>query len=153
MVSAAKPSVLPMTSAHTASGHGKAALPMMQGRKAALLTLSYLGAIRTMPHYNVMGMAKASLEASVRYLAMQLDARGYAPTGISAGRSRHWPRPGIGDFSNCSATTRSTHRSNATSLSKKSATRRPSCAAIWPAASPARSLCRWRLQHHRIRHH
>jgi enoyl-[acyl-carrier protein] reductase I len=41
----------------------KAALPMMEGRRAAILTLSYLGAVRTMPHYNVMGMAKASLEA------------------------------------------------------------------------------------------
>lgn len=52
---------------------------MMAGRNGSLLTLSYLGTERTMPNYNVMGMAKASLEASVRYLAGSLgpqDARG-----------------------------------------------------------------------------
>src|SRR3970040_222470 len=48
----------------------KAAQPYLND-KASILTLSYLGAVRTMPHYNVMGMAKASLEASVRYLAME----------------------------------------------------------------------------------
>ena len=76
----------------------KAALPMMEGRNAAILTLSYLGAVRTMPHYNVMGMAKASLEASVRYLAMQLGARGIRANGISAGPIRTLAAAGIADF-------------------------------------------------------
>jgi enoyl-[acyl-carrier protein] reductase I len=76
----------------------KAALPMMQGRNAAILTLSYLGAIRTMPHYNVMGMAKASLEASVRYLAMQLGRQGIRANAISAGPIKTLAAAGIGDF-------------------------------------------------------
>src|SRR5665647_103126 len=77
----------------------KAALPMMEGRKAALLTLTYLGAVRTMPHYNVMGLAKASLEASVRYLAMQLGRQGIRVNGISAGPIKTLAASGIGDFS------------------------------------------------------
>jgi enoyl-[acyl-carrier protein] reductase I len=77
----------------------KAALPMMEGRHAAILTLSYLGAVRTMPHYNVMGMAKASLEASVRYLAMQLGAKGIRVNGISAGPIKTLASSGIADFS------------------------------------------------------
>lgn len=76
----------------------KAALPMMQGRNASILTMSYLGAIRTMPHYNVMGMAKASLEASVRYLAMQLGRQGIRANGISAGPIKTLAAAGIGDF-------------------------------------------------------
>lgn len=76
----------------------KAALPLMQGRKASLLTLSYLGAIRTMPHYNVMGMAKASLEAGVRYLAMHLGRQGIRVNGISAGPIKTLAASGIGDF-------------------------------------------------------
>ncbi len=56
----------------------KAALPMMEGRDAAVLTLSYLGAERALPNYNVMGLAKASLEANVRYLAQSLGPRACA---------------------------------------------------------------------------
>jgi enoyl-[acyl-carrier protein] reductase I len=77
----------------------KAALPMMLGRNAALLTLSYLGAVRTMPHYNVMGMAKASLEAGVRYLAMELGRQGIRVNAISAGPIRTLASAGIGEFS------------------------------------------------------
>lgn len=76
----------------------KAALPMMEGRAAALLTLSYLGAVRTMPHYNVMGLAKASLEASVRYLAMNLGYKGIRVNGISAGPIKTLASAGIADF-------------------------------------------------------
>lgn len=76
----------------------KAALPMMEGRAASLLTLSYLGAIRTMPHYNVMGLAKASLEASVRYLAMNLGHKGIRVNGISAGPIKTLASAGIADF-------------------------------------------------------
>ena len=85
-------------SAYSFPAMAKAALPMMEGRKAALLTLSYLGAVRTMPHYNVMGMAKASLEASVRYLAMQLGAKGIRANGISAGPIKTLAAAGIADF-------------------------------------------------------
>ena len=85
-------------SAYSFPAMAKAALPMMEGRKAALLTMSYLGAVRTMPHYNVMGMAKASLEASVRYLAMNLGNRGIRVNGISAGPIRTLAAAGIADF-------------------------------------------------------
>jgi len=86
-------------SAYSFPALAKAALPLMQGRNAAILTLSYLGAVRTMPHYNVMGMAKASLESSVRYLAMQLGRQGIRANGISAGPIKTLAAAGIGDFS------------------------------------------------------
>jgi len=86
-------------SAYSFPALAKAALPMMEGRKGSLLTLSYLGAVRTMPHYNVMGLAKASLEASVRYLAMQLGHQGIRVNGISAGPIKTLAASGIGDFS------------------------------------------------------
>ncbi len=76
----------------------KAALPHLNDN-SAILTLSYLGAVRTMPHYNVMGMAKASLEASVRYLAMELGRKGIRANGISAGPIKTLAAAGIGDFS------------------------------------------------------
>ena len=85
-------------SAYSFPAMSKAALPMMDGRNAALLTMSYLGAVRTMPHYNVMGMAKASLEASVRYLAMQLGHKGIRVNGISAGPIKTLAAAGIADF-------------------------------------------------------
>ncbi len=85
-------------SAYSFPAMAKAALPMMEGRNASLLTLSYLGAVRTMPHYNVMGMAKASLEASVRYLAMQLGRKGIRVNGISAGPIKTLAASGIADF-------------------------------------------------------
>jgi enoyl-[acyl-carrier protein] reductase I len=71
---------------------------MMQGRKAALLTLSYLGAVRAMPNYNVMGLAKASLEANVRYLASGLGPEGIRVNAISAGPIRTLAASGIADF-------------------------------------------------------
>ncbi len=76
----------------------KAALPMLEGRNSALLAMTYLGAIRTVPHYNVMGLAKASLEASVRYLAMNLGNRSIRVNGISAGPIKTLAAAGIGDF-------------------------------------------------------
>ena len=81
-------------SAYSFPALAKAALPYLNA-KAALLTLSYLGAMRTVPHYNTMGLAKASLEASVRYLAEALGPKGMRVNGISAGpiktlaRQRH----------------------------------------------------------------
>ncbi len=76
----------------------KAALPMMENRKAAVLTLTYLGAQRSVPHYNVMGLAKASLEASVRYLAKNLGPQGIRVNGISAGPIKTLAAAGIGGF-------------------------------------------------------
>jgi len=85
-------------SSYSFSAMAKAAYPMMEGRNAALLTLSYLGAVRTMPHYNVMGLAKASLEASVRYLAMDLGRQGIRVNGLSAGPVKTLAAAGIADF-------------------------------------------------------
>lgn len=76
----------------------KAARPMMQGRNGAMLTLSYLGAVRTMPNYNIMGLAKASLEASVRYLAVCLGPEGIRVNAISAGPIKTLAAAGIGSF-------------------------------------------------------
>ncbi|CAI09931.1 Enoyl-[acyl-carrier-protein] reductase [Aromatoleum aromaticum EbN1] len=77
----------------------KGARPMMKGRKGALLTMSYLGAVRTMPNYNIMGLAKASLEAAVRYLAVCLGPEGTRVNAISAGPIKTLAASGIGNFS------------------------------------------------------
>jgi enoyl-[acyl-carrier protein] reductase I len=88
-------------SAYSFPALAKAALPYLND-KAALLTLSYLGAMRTVPNYNTMGLAKASLEASVRYLAEALgclpDGRGVRVNGISAGPIKTLAASGIKDF-------------------------------------------------------
>jgi len=65
---------------------------------SALLTLSYLGAVRAIPHYNTMGLAKASLEASVRYLAESVGKKGIRVNGISAGPIKTLAASGIKDF-------------------------------------------------------
>jgi enoyl-[acyl-carrier protein] reductase I len=71
---------------------------MMEGRNGALLTLTYLGAQRAVPNYNVMGLAKASLEAGVRYLAQDLGPRGIRVNGISAGPIKTLAAAGISGF-------------------------------------------------------
>ena len=76
----------------------KAAAPMMKGRNASLLTLTYLGAVRTVPNYNTMGLAKASLEAAVRYMAASLGPQGIRVNGISAGPIKTLAAAGIGGF-------------------------------------------------------
>ena len=76
----------------------KAGAKMLEGRNGALLTLSYLGAERTMPNYNVMGLAKASLEASVRYLATSMGPTGTRVNCISAGPIRTLASSGIASF-------------------------------------------------------
>lgn len=91
------------TTAHDISSYSFAALakgaaPLMAGRHGAMLTLTYLGAQRTVPHYNVMGLAKASLEACVRYLATNLGPQGIRVNGISAGPIKTLAAAGIGDF-------------------------------------------------------
>ena len=74
------------------------AYPLMKGRDASILTLSYLGAERVLPHYNVMGVAKASLEASVRYLAADFGTDGIRVNAISAGPIKTLASSGIGDM-------------------------------------------------------
>ena len=76
----------------------KQAVPMMQGRAGAFLTLTYLGAVRSLPSYNVMGLAKASLEAAVRFLAADLGQQGIRVNGISAGPIKTLAAAGIGGF-------------------------------------------------------
>ena len=90
--------------AHDVSSYSFAALakgarPLMQGRNGALLTLTYLGALRALPNYNVMGLAKASLEATIRYLASCLGPEGIRVNGISAGPIKTLAAAGIGGFS------------------------------------------------------
>lgn len=76
----------------------RAAAPLMADRAGAVLTLSYLGAVRSVPAYNVMGLAKASLEANVRFLAADLGARGIRVNGISAGPIKTLAAAGIPGF-------------------------------------------------------
>jgi enoyl-[acyl-carrier protein] reductase I len=85
-------------SAYSFAALAKAGLPMMQGRNAALITMSYLGAVRTVPNYNVMGVAKASLEASVRYMADSLGPQGIRVNAVSAGPIRTLAASGIKNF-------------------------------------------------------
>ncbi|TNC79900.1 MAG: enoyl-[acyl-carrier-protein] reductase FabI [Oleiphilus sp.] len=76
----------------------KGARPLMKERNGALLTLSYLGANRTLPNYNVMGLAKASLEANVRYMASALGPEGTRVNAVSAGPIRTLAASGIKSF-------------------------------------------------------
>ena len=85
-------------SAYSFPALAKAGLPMMEGRNAALVTMSYLGAVRTVPNYNVMGVAKASLEASVRYMADALGPQGIRVNAVSAGPIRTLAASGIKNF-------------------------------------------------------
>ncbi len=84
-------------SAYSFPAMAKAALPFLSP-KAALLTLTYLGAERIIPNYNTMGLAKASLESSVRYLAEAVGAKGIRVNGISAGPIKTLAASGIKDF-------------------------------------------------------
>ncbi len=85
-------------SSYSFAALAKRGLPLMTGRKAALLTLSYLGAARAMPNYNVMGAAKASLEANLRYMAFSLGPKGIRVNAISAGPIKTLAAAGIGNF-------------------------------------------------------
>ncbi|MDR1850021.1 MAG: SDR family oxidoreductase [Zoogloeaceae bacterium] len=86
-------------SAYSYPALAKAARPLMQGRKASLVALSYLGAQRTMPNYNTMGLAKASLESATRYLAFCLGPEGIRANAVSAGPIKTLAASGIGSFS------------------------------------------------------
>lgn len=85
-------------SSYSLTAIAKAAQPMMEGRAGAFVTLTYLGAVRSLPSYNVMGLAKASLEASVRFLAADLGPRGIRVNAISAGPIKTLAAAGIGGF-------------------------------------------------------
>ena len=84
-------------SAYSFPAMAKAALPYLR-EDSALLTLTYLGAMRVVPNYNTMGLAKASLEASVRYLADSLGSKKIRVNGISAGPIKTLAASGIKDF-------------------------------------------------------
>jgi len=85
-------------SSYSFTALARGARPLMHGRAGALLTLSYLGAVRSIPNYNVMGLAKASLEANVRFLAADLGPLGIRVNGISAGPIRTLAAAGIAGF-------------------------------------------------------
>jgi enoyl-[acyl-carrier protein] reductase I len=85
-------------SAYSFAAMGKAARPLMAGRHASMLTLTYLGAVRAVPMYNVMGPAKASLEANVRFMAAELGELGIRVNGISAGPIKTLAAAGITGF-------------------------------------------------------
>ncbi len=85
-------------SAYSFVAMARAARPLLQARQGCLLTLTYQGSERVLPNYNVMGMAKASLEASVRYLATSLGGEGIRVNAISAGPIRTLAASGIKSF-------------------------------------------------------
>ena len=85
-------------SSYSLAALAKGALPLMEGRNSSILTLTYLGAVKAVPNYNVMGLAKASLEANVRFLAADLGPRGIRVNAISAGAIKTLAAAGIGGF-------------------------------------------------------
>ncbi|MGH8139442.1 MAG: enoyl-ACP reductase FabI [Steroidobacteraceae bacterium] len=85
-------------SSYSFTALARGAKPLMAGRKGALLTLTYLGAVRSIPSYNVMGLAKASLEANVRFMAADLGPGGVRVNGISAGPIKTLAAAGIPGF-------------------------------------------------------
>jgi enoyl-[acyl-carrier protein] reductase I len=85
-------------SSYSFTALARGAATLMAGRAGAMLTLSYLGAVRSIPSYNVMGLAKASLEANVRFLAADLGPRNIRVNAISAGPIKTLAAAGIGGF-------------------------------------------------------
>ncbi|OOZ35935.1 enoyl-ACP reductase FabI [Solemya velesiana gill symbiont] len=85
-------------SAYSFAAMAKAGRSMMAGRNASMVTITYLGAVRTVPNYNVMGVAKASLEATMRYLADSLGPDGIRVNAVSAGPIRTLAASGIKNF-------------------------------------------------------
>jgi enoyl-[acyl-carrier protein] reductase I len=86
-------------SSYSFAALAKGARPLMRGRGGAMVTLTYLGAVRALANYNVMGLAKASLEANVRYLGACLGPEQIRVNGISAGPIKTLAAAGIGGFS------------------------------------------------------
>lgn len=86
-------------SVYSLTAVARRALPLMEGREGSIITLSYIGGERVIPNYNVMGIAKAALEASVRYLANDLGPKGIRVNAISAGPIRTLSASGVDGFS------------------------------------------------------
>ena len=106
----------------------------------SLLTLTYYGAEKWMPHYNVMGVAKAALEASVRYLAADLGTKNIRVNAISSGPIKTLAASGIGDFRYILGWNEHNAPLRRTSRSRRSATPRCICCPTCRAASPAKSF-------------
>ena len=85
-------------SAYSLAALAKAAVPMMENRSSAILTLTYDAAVKVVPNYNVMGLAKASLESCMRFLAADLGPKGIRVNAISAGAVKTLAAAGIGGF-------------------------------------------------------
>jgi enoyl-[acyl-carrier protein] reductase I len=85
-------------SSYSLAAMAKAARPMMQNTNGSIITMTYLGSERALPNYNIMGVAKASLEANVRYLAAALGPEGIRVNSISAGPIKTLASAGIGSF-------------------------------------------------------
>jgi enoyl-[acyl-carrier protein] reductase I len=85
-------------SSYSLTALARAGLPLMQGRAGSIITLSYLGAVRSIPSYNVMGLAKASLEANVRFLAADLGPHNIRVNAISAGPIKTLAAAGVSGF-------------------------------------------------------
>ena len=85
-------------SSYSLAAMAKAARPLMQDTNGSIITMTYLGSERALPNYNIMGVAKASLEANVRYLAAALGPEGIRVNSISAGPIKTLAAAGIGDF-------------------------------------------------------
>jgi enoyl-[acyl-carrier protein] reductase I len=85
-------------SSYSLTALAKAGRPLMQGRAGSIVTLTYLGAVRSIPSYNVMGLAKASLEANIRFLAADLGPLGIRVNGISAGPIKTLAAAGVSGF-------------------------------------------------------
>ncbi len=85
-------------SSYSLAALSKAARPMMQGTNGSIITMTYLGSERALPNYNIMGVAKASLEANVRYLAAALGPEGIRVNSVSAGPIKTLAAAGIGNF-------------------------------------------------------
>lgn len=86
-------------SSYSLGAMAKSLLPLMQGRHGSIVTLTYLGGARVVPNYNTMGLAKASLDMAVKYMAASLGPKGIRVNGISAGPIKTLAAAGIGGFS------------------------------------------------------
>ena len=126
-------------SSYSLTALARASLPFMQGRAGAIVTLSYLGAMRSLPGYNVMGLAKASLEANMRFLAADLGPRRHPRKRHIRGTDQDLERGRRARVcARCSRTWQPCRRSSAMSRSRTSATPQRSYARISPPESPVR---------------
>jgi enoyl-[acyl-carrier-protein] reductase (NADH) len=115
----------------------------------SLLTLTYYGAEKYVPNYNVMGVAKAALEASVRYLAVDLGPKNIRVNAISAGAIKTLAASGISGLRTMLHFQEKAAPLKRNVTRKRSAPPRSTCSATCRRASPADPVCRLRLQHHR----